>query len=958
MKKNLLLLFACLFGALSGVKAWTSVVPNKGRSYYLHCTVHPNQFWGASKTNTRYYVTSNLNNATPVTVEDINDITYAMSFYDGGTKYYLHQYHGDIDWPTSKSTMEVPGGVGGYAVRNDKYTYWEGLSQKPGHRYMWPDGSEGGISFGEVKDNNADPDYCWQFISVYEMDSNTPDACASAAESSYLSEANGWERVTDNATLDASLSDYFFAIVCANYPGLMVNMANGNASQQAGDKFSSSKSMWYSNSANPEVDNSFLWMIEPNTTPNYEGYTFRNASYPSLTIQTEWNTGGWGMSWYAHTNDQANPCQWNSYALIPSNGVYTIKTLANGGDNYLGLWTRSNDYINGQELAGNKGTAEQGKFLIYRKLKKNVDMTSRIINPSFETGALTPWSAETRNDTGVKDQSNGTYSITQGDPVDGQKLFNSWGGTAENSVSQTISLSKGTYRLSALLAGFNGETLTLSAGGQSSNVVVEGDKTYGYTVSVKFTLTETSNVTIKASNTKSQQTSDASFIKADNFRLTYLGVMATEADYTALQNAINNAEDKTLGFETGEYAPYNNVTVLNALADAKAIDPSADNLQIDVQNATAAIADENWAENATEVNNVIRWIYTDYQDNVDKQKPIGFTNGDGDVIRVSANYDPNTGLNQLDQKMCLNINTDDKAAIYGETVGYTLPLKPYTVYKLTFSYAGWGDSSGAPTIKILNEDDSELKPVTLGSTTVQGNSTTVPWTSATILFQTTTAGNYKVSFGKSGNRTAFGDIELKKLPSTITATIGANGYTTFASAYPLDLTQANLPVGVKAYKATSINSSYVHFEKLNQVVPANTGVLLEGTAGSHNIRVGSEVEEATGNLFLVNESNDVFSPEANTTYYAMVKNSNPMTFGKFDPSVVAVPNYKAYLKVSGGSQARLTVMFDGEDPTAINAIEAAEAEDGALKDGKYIIDNKVVIVKNGVKYSANGQKLN
>ena len=69
----------------------------------------------------------------------------------------------------------------------------------------------------------------WQFISVYELDSNTPDVCRDAAEASCLSAANGWERVRDNATLDASLSDYFFAIVCANYPGLMVNMANGNA---------------------------------------------------------------------------------------------------------------------------------------------------------------------------------------------------------------------------------------------------------------------------------------------------------------------------------------------------------------------------------------------------------------------------------------------------------------------------------------------------------------------------------------------------------------------------------------------------------------------------------------------------------------------------------------------------------------------------------------------------------
>ena len=750
--------------------------------------------------------------------------------------------------------------------------------------------------------------------------------------------------------LKTNPENYFFSIFCANAAGLMVRT---NATEGQG---------YYINGANPLSNPAYLFGIE--------NYTYDNADY--FVMKAE-NTNGYYYPLWDHAYELYAPSNGKTTAddacrltfeYANTNNTWNIKTWAvwdNGS--YWGLWFSNpseqdyRGYKEGQKMAGNKTTDYKGSFLIYRKLKKNVDMTSRIINPSFETGALTPWSAETRNDTGVKDQSNGTYSITQGDPVDGQKLFNSWGGTAENSVSQTISLSKGTYRLSALLAGFNGETLTLSAGGQSSNVVVAGDKTYGYTVSVKFTLTETSDVTIKASNTKSQSTSDASFIKADHFRLAYLGEPATDADYTALQNAINNAEDKTLGFDDGEYAPYNNVAVLNALADAKAINPSADNLQIDVQNATAAIADENWTANDVEVNNAIRWIFADYQDNVDKQIPIGFTNGDGDAIRVSANYGDNAGLNQLNQKMCLNINTNDNAAIYGETVGYTLPLKAYTVYKLTFSYAGWGNTSGAPTIKILKEDDSELKPVTLETTTVQGNSTTEPWTSATILFQTTVAGNYKVSFGKSGNRTAFGDIELKKLPSTVPATIGENGYTTFASAYPLDLTQANLPVGVKAYKATSINSSYVHFEKLNQVVPANTGVLLEGNPGSHNIRVGSEVEEATDNLFLVNESNAVFSPEDNTTYYAMVKNSDPMTFGKFDPSVVAVPFYKAYLKVNGGS-ARLTVMFDEEDPTAINAIEATEAEDGALKDGKYLIEGKIVIVKNGVKYSANGQKLN
>ena len=459
MKRKLLLLFVCLFGALSGVKAWTSVVPYVGRSYYL-LNANYERYWYSIKDN-GFHITDDLSAANRVTFESANGSNYAFAYYLNDTKYYLHEDDGNAKWPTNSSTMEVGATNYGYYVRNNK----DGSK----HRYMNAHSDEG-VSFGKVEDNSVTNDKyrSWQFISVYEIDPNTPDACETAAEASYVTAANGWERVRDNATLDASLSDYFFAIVCANYPGLMVNMANGNASQQAGDKFSSSKSMWYSNSANPEVDNSFLWMIEPNTTPNYEGYTFRNASYPSLTIQTEWNTGGWGMSWYAHTNDQANPCQWNSYALIPSNGVYTIKTLANGGENYLGLWTRSNDYINGQELAGNKGAEEQGKFLIYRKLKKNVDMTGRVVNPKAESNT-NGWIGFDGN---VKKRNTGTGF----DGASGFFELCDWGNTWDLSVYQTINnLPNGYYQIQvAGQVAADNTTMTLTANGVSNNFRATG----------------------------------------------------------------------------------------------------------------------------------------------------------------------------------------------------------------------------------------------------------------------------------------------------------------------------------------------------------------------------------------------------------------------------------------------------------------------------------------------------
>ncbi len=174
------------------------------------------------------------------------------------------------------------------------------------------------------------------------------------------------------------------------------------------------------------------------------------------------------------------------------------------------------------------------------------DYTSVILNHSFETGDMTGWSAESRNDTGVKENSNGTYTINN--DVDGNYIFNSWGGSAENNVYQTIkNLPAGTYQLTALLAGFTGEKLVLAANDVTNSVTVEGDKGTGNTVNVVFTLEAAADVVIKASNTKATS-ADASFIKADNFCLVAYSdaLAALKEQLKTLQEqakaALNNAD--------------------------------------------------------------------------------------------------------------------------------------------------------------------------------------------------------------------------------------------------------------------------------------------------------------------------------------------------------------------------------------------------------------------------------
>ena len=192
-------------------------------------------------------------------------------------------------------------------------------------------------------------------------------------------------------------------------------------------------------------------------------------------------------------------------------------------------------------------------------------------------------------------------------------------------------------------------------------------------------------------------------------------------------------------------------------------------------------------------------------------------------------------------------------------------------------------------------------------------------------------------------------LYYKGSETTVSATLGTNGYSTFASPYPLDLT--NLPDGLTAYKA-AVDGSTVTFTELDQAVPAYTGILLKGDeSASYDIPVAGAGTIVSDNAFCVNEAGTTFSPESGYNYFGLKKNT--LTFGLFDPSDVAIPADKAYLKVSEGAGARLDISFDGEAPTGISAF--AETEDGVQQDGKFLEDGQIVIVRNGVKYRANGQ---
>ena len=600
------------------------------------------------------------------------------------------------------------------------------------------------------------------------------------------------------------------------------------------------------------------------------------------------------------------------------------------------------------------------------------DWTFVIQNNSFETGNFTGWTpASTDGDTGVKSNSNATYHI---DNADGNYLFNTWNGDAVGyAITQALpDMPCGVYRLTARFAGKVDGKVDLIAGSSRTTFTHTATGT-GTDVNVQFTVATPGAVTIGTDNA-------TTWYKVDYFRLTLVQTAATAEDYNALNAAIEAAEAKVLGFEAGEYAPYNNKEAVAALNTAKAINQTVFNEKSSVQAATAALTDATWTANIAEVNAFYKGDFADYAE--DTSTPLDYTpNGwtaTNNFRLMLKNVETYPGL--ADASAGTAPMSWSGGITYGETAGYEMPLKANTIYRLQFKAAGWNNETrSGMSVSILNGTDG-MALYNLGTPDrdIKGNATNVAgMTPYEVVFATGAAGNY-VFHVHSGNNFVITDFNLVKAASqTLTITDGealpkfAPG--TYPSAtYTRTISAESkygticLPFNVKSdenitfYNLQSVEGTTLNLTSADEGVAAGVpAVFKKLTADAEEISVttaNAEVIAApvaqVGDTKLVGTFSDINVSENVEKCYYIKSNAFWQGNGNFN-----VKAYRAYIQTDV-NEARLIIKTDGEDPTAINAIEAAEAEDGALKDGKYLIDGKVILVKNGVKYSANGQKLN
>ena len=228
------------------------------------------------------------------------------------------------------------------------------------------------------------------------------------------------------------------------------------------------------------------------------------------------------------------------------------------------------------------------------------------------------------------------------------------------------------------------------------------------------------------------------------------------------------------------------------------------------------------------------------------------------------------------------------------------------------------------------------------------------------------AGTYKVRcYAAEGNgdqfnyshgsiAVSFAKLDVMELTKSVTF---AAEYATLYLGY-----KVAIPAGVEAYVLTGVNPTWVELTQLNNVIPANTAVILKGTAAStYNFYyTSSEVEDVEIN-YLEGSIADRYV-QGDAYVLGLVEGEvclAPAALNQVDNTSFKNNANKAYLKVAPGAALSARLRFDFDGTTGIEDAVVAPSFDAnapiydlsgrrvvnAVKGGLYIQNGKKFIVK-------------
>ena len=281
----------------------------------------------------------------------------------------------------------------------------------------------------------------------------------------------------------------------------------------------------------------------------------------------------------------------------------------------------------------------------------------------------------------------------------------------------------------------------------------------------------------------------------------------------------------------------------------------------------------------------------------------------------SSIYKPTFGATEYDEEYTLTSGTWYRFTIRATEIDAV--NNTATIYVKITSY-DWGTTILEKTVENLN-------------TSAIGNLRGLCWNSP-----------------RGYSRLNLDDVVLTQKKTSVSTNITAAGWATLYTPYALDFSAVE---GLTAYTATC-SENMVTLTPVDNV-PSNTGVVLKGAENTYSIPVIASSSTAQGHLKGSATEATAWNAYSGYTLYVLTSvdeganvQFNPVTSG-------SIAAGKAFLKVNGGASSAhaMNIVFaDG-----VTGINEAKSDVKAAKVGKFIENGKLMILKKGMKFNANGQ---
>ena len=209
----------------------------------------------------------------------------------------------------------------------------------------------------------------------------------------------------------------------------------------------------------------------------------------------------------------------------------------------------------------------------------------------------------------------------------------------------------------------------------------------------------------------------------------------------------------------------------------------------------------------------------------------------------------------------------------------------------------------------------------------------------TVTFAPAAQGTYTGMVTLSSDRAESVNVQLnatatKAYPDYFDVEITSVGLTTLYLDFPVSIPyQTYDPDLLGVYYITGINGKELRAARLNQDIPANTGVIIQGNTGTYRF---PKISEATALKYesILSGSVEVITPAAaleaaqsSGVVYTLGRGSDSyINFYRYSGETLAA--YKAFLIYEGASGAKALTLGFGGDATGIKALDA-NATDGA-----------------------------